>query len=139
MAQSEADIGYGVAIAVSRDSGANWLAAGEVTNLTPPSLAVDKIEVTHSASPGGREFIPGIKSIGDISLDLNFVPGSDADELWQDLWADREVVTFRITYPEGAVWTLLAFLTSYTPASPITDKKTATVTLAARTSEITVA
>ncbi|MEX0854105.1 MAG: phage tail tube protein [Bauldia sp.] len=137
MAESDALIGYGEAIALSRDAGANWLDIGEVTNLTPPALSTEEVAVTHSASPDAtHEAIPGVNKFGPTTFDINWVPGSDTDELLRELVREREVVLLRITYPNDVTWTFSGFFNSVAPAAPIGDRLTASVGFTIRKSGI---
>ena len=51
----------------------------EVTNITPPALARDMVDATHTESPQKwREFIPGLRDAGEVTLELNFLPDGAA-------------------------------------------------------------
>ena len=59
-----------------------WTTVAEVGNITPPSFARDAQDATHTESTEGwREFIPGLKDGGEISVELNFVPDTDSTAL----------------------------------------------------------
>ena len=46
-----------------------------LTNLTPPELSRDDIDVTDHDSPDGfREFVPGLKQAGEVALEGNLIP-----------------------------------------------------------------
>lgn len=52
-----------------------FTAVAEITDISPPSMGRDLIEVTHHASPGGyREFISGLRDGGEVSLEANWLP-----------------------------------------------------------------
>jgi len=87
------------------------------------------IDATHMQSPNStREFILGLNDPGECSFEMNFIPGSTADALLQQVKADREAVSCRITFPNTVTWTFTGLLTGYEPAVPTEDKMTATVT-----------
>jgi len=49
-----------------------------LTNLTPPELSRDDIDVTDHDSPDGfREFVPGLKQAGEVALEGNLIPTDD--------------------------------------------------------------
>lgn len=124
-----ASIGYGSLLEISTDGGSNWDEIAEVFSITPPSSAVDIVDVTHMQSPGrDREFILGLNDPGEASMELNFVPGSATDDMLLDIKAAYEPVKCRITWPNSVVWTFDGLLTGYEPAAPNDDKMTATVT-----------
>lgn len=100
----------------------------EVTSITPPGLSRDTIDATHTSSPNGyREFIAGLKDGGEVSLDLNFVPGSATTAL---LLAEIEANAGnkQIVFPGGEIWSFQALCTGIEPTAPIDDKMAATVT-----------
>lgn len=124
-----ARIGYGAAFAVSTDGGSTYTALAEVTNITPPSDNLDIIDATNMDSANAtREFIVGLNDPGECALEMNFIPGSTADQKIIQIRDAREAVYCRITFPNAVVWTFLGILTGYEPAIPTDDKMTATVT-----------
>lgn len=130
MTASAAMIGAGTTFEVETAAGSGtYTALSEITDITPPSSSVDIVDVTHMESPNlTREFISGWNDPGEVSLDMNFVPGSTTDDFiiaWR-LGGERR--SARITFPNLVVWTFDAFVTGYTPAIPNEDKLTATLT-----------
>lgn len=128
---SDAMIGYGTLLAISRDGGLNYTTLAEVSNLpTPPSSNVDIIDVTHYGSPDRtREFIVGLIDPGECQFDLNFIPGSATDVFLEEINASGEVVRVRITWPNSWQWVFDGIATNYTPSAPIDDKMTASFTM----------
>lgn len=131
MAATEAMIGYGAKFELDDGStGGNFVELAEVYDITPPSDNIDVIDATHMGSPNAtREFIIGLNDPGECSFEMNFIPGSDADEAIQDWKAARERRDCRITFPNQVTWTFAGILTGYEPAVPTEDKMTATVTI----------
>jgi len=137
MAESQADIGYGfeVDVEVSPGSGdmasltTGWFTLAETTEPTPPNSSNDVIDVTHSTSPNRtREFIQGLNDPGDMSLSMNYIPGSATDDFildWRDSGERRKM---RIRFLSGRRQSFNAFVTSYAPAIPIDDKMSADLT-----------
>jgi hypothetical protein len=129
MAETQASIGYGTFFHVSQNGGTTWTELAEVYDITPPTDEVDEIDATHMQSPNRtREFIPGLIDPGEASFEMNFIPGSDSDELIRDLKTSGERVRCRITFPNGVEWEFSAWVKGYEPAIPTDDKMTATVT-----------
>lgn len=133
-APSGALLGYGSRMLLeSLDSPSQFYDLGEVFNITPPSATADQIDVTHMQSPSRRrEFISGLIDGGEASFEMNYIPGSMADDRLNailDADPDERRRTWRIIYPNSIVHTFDAELTGYEPSVPTDDKMTATVTL----------
>lgn len=130
---TEADIGYGTLFQTGADSSPEvWTTMGEVTNITPPALSRDSIDASHEQSPNGwREFIPGLKDGGEVSIELNYVVGSTSTlALVAELNASGQsaVKPRRILFTDGSFWEFDAFLTGFEPEAPLDDKMVASVT-----------
>jgi len=130
---TEADIGYGTLFQTGADSSPEvWTTMGEVTNITPPEMSRDSVDATHEQSPNGwREFIPGLKDGGEVSLELNYVPGNASTlALMAELNLSGQSATKprRILFTDGSFLEFDAFLTNFGPEAPIDDKMAASVT-----------
>jgi Lambda phage tail tube protein, TTP len=106
----------------------------EVKSITPPSIDVDQVEVTHMQSPNRfREFISGLLDGGEASFEMNFIPGSTSDDRLFELLNLPTGVSrrraMRISYPNGVTWSFDGELTGYEPDVPFDDAMTATVTI----------
>jgi Lambda phage tail tube protein, TTP len=134
MAASEADIGYGSKFAIESDNSPNvYTELAEIFNITPPSMTVDQIDVTHMQSPlRRREFVGGLIDPGECSFEMNYVPGSVSDVRLNELLdlpvGESRRRSCRITYPNAVTHTFDAELTGYEPTIPTDDKMSATVT-----------
>lgn len=128
---TEANIGFGTLF--QTDYGSGYVTLAEVTNITPPAMARDSIDVTHEQSPNGwREKIPGLKDAGEIGLELNLVPGGAAlASLMGELALDGQdaVLPRRILFPDGSRFDCNGFLTGNEPDTPIDDKMALSVTV----------
>ncbi len=128
---TEANIGFTTML--HTDYGSGFVIMAEVTNLTPPAMARDSVDVTHMQSPNGwREKIPGLKDAGEIGLELNFVPGGATfASLMAEMALDGPdaVLPRRITFPDGSTFSCNGFLTGNEPDTPIDDKMALAVTL----------
>lgn len=125
---TNARIGYGTLFQLLTSTGPDvWTTIGEQTNITPPSIAADAVDATHSESPSGRrEFIPGLVDEGEVSFDINYEPGAAAfATLLSKL---RQVVTARLVFPNSSKWQFSGILTAVAPEAPIDAKMSASVT-----------
>lgn len=105
----------------------------EVTSVALPNEQTAEVEVTHYESPGRtREFIPGMNDAGEITVEMNFHPGSDTDAMLAAAKADGQVRTMRIVTPQDddqQMYTFPGFVRGYERALPMDDRLTATVTI----------
>jgi hypothetical protein len=103
---------------------------GEVIDITPPTLATDQIEATHFTSAGGvREFIPGLKTPGEGSLTINWIPGDASDLILQALLTSGDTRSMKLTLPNAITWTFDGWVKSFAPSTPIGDRMTAVITI----------
>lgn len=104
-----------------------WFFIDEIFNLNPPSQVDDVVEATHYSSPNRRrEYIPGLVESGELSFDMNYVPGSDSDVLINA--AQGVEKRLRITFPNGVTQVFNGVRQGYEKNAPIDDRMTATVT-----------
>lgn len=130
---SDAMIGYTTKYEIwdASASPAAFVEIAEVFNVTPGEASADRIDVTHHQSPGRRrEYISGLIDSGEASFELNWIPGSDSDEILRDLFTSGAVVNHRITFPNGVTVTYEASITGFSKAVPVDDRMTATITVA---------
>lgn len=130
MAASEASLGYGSKFKITDPDTSTFVEIAEVYNITPPNFEADDVDVTHNQSPNRtRETIPGLKSPGDCSFEMNFVPGSDSDVLLRKLLTSGDQVDCQIEFPNAETWDFLAAVKGYEVSMPTDDKMTATVSM----------
>jgi predicted secreted protein len=132
---SDAKLGYGSKFLMKALANSTALTKlAEVTSVTLPNEQVAEVEVTHYESPGRtREFIAGLNDAGEITIGMNYLPGSDTDDLIVAAKADGAVRTMRIVVPDGTAtgqaFTFPGFVRGYERDVPIDDKMTAQVTI----------
>jgi len=135
MPDSAALLGYGSIFQIVSDSSPDlYVELAEIKSITPPSVEVDTVEVTHMQSPNRfREYISGLQDGGEASFEMNFIPGSTSDDRIFELLNLGVGVSrrraCRISYPNGVTWSFNAEVTGYEPDVPFDDAMTATVTL----------
>lgn len=107
-----------------------------VFNLTLPNPQVEDVEVTHYKSPGReREYISGLIENGEITIEMNYVPGSPTDLLLTAAKASGEVRQMKIVVPTtvgvSQKWgfTFNCYVKGYERAIPFDDRLTATATV----------
>ena len=105
----------------------DYVDVGEVTDLTIWDASRDTVEVTNHRSPNfSLEYIPGLIDFGSCSFELNAVPRFIADpqhpqgQLW-DLFSSAGNSPWRITTPDGTIFTFLGSLTSFNLTAPVKD------------------
>lgn len=104
-----------------------FVAIAEVFNVNPPSQTDDVVEATHYGSPNRRrEYIPGLVESGEVSFDMNYVPGSDSDVLINAAQGVEKIL--RLTFPNGVSMVFNAIRQGYEKNAPLDDRLTATVT-----------
>lgn len=96
-----ADTGFDSAFGIATDATFGTVTdLAEVTNITPPSPSRATVDATHLKSTGNyEEFISGIRSGGEASITLNYVPAVN-DILIAEL--DKDTIGhYQITFPNG--------------------------------------
>ena len=127
---TSAAIGHGSTFAVG-DGGSPevFTAFAEVVTITPPQLVRDTVDATHMASPEKwREFVPGLRDGGEVSLEMNFIPGGPGEDAILIAFQDETAGNWKITFPNAHSWTFAAFCTGFESEVPLDDKMSATAT-----------
>jgi hypothetical protein len=111
--------GYGIEVAFA----SGFLA--QITDVTLPEWAREKIDVSHTQSPDRRmEYIMAdLVDSGELEVELNFDPAAEPP-----IDDDFEPVT--VTFPSGTTWEFSGALMNYGGEAPLDDRMTATATLA---------
>src|SRR4051812_35449269 len=99
---TNARLGFGTLFKILTSTGPDvYTTIGEQIKLKPAGLKVDTVDVSHEESPSAaREFIAGLVDYGELSIDLNWVPGGSAQATL--LGYLRQVLTCRVVYPDGS-------------------------------------
>jgi predicted secreted protein len=107
-----------------------FTAVAEVTNIAGPTMSRDAVEVTSLDSTGGyREYKPGFRDPGELTLTMNFTLAT-----WNDFLVDFETddtVNYQIVFSDSnnTTFDVAAFVTALPVAIPTDDRVTADVTL----------
>lgn len=122
-------IGHGSAFAIGDGGGPEvFTDLAEVTGITPPNISRDTVDATHMASTEKwREFVPGLRDPGEVSITLNWIPSGAAQDALMTKFASDTASNFRITYPNAEADIFSAFCVGFAPEDPLDGKMTATV------------
>jgi hypothetical protein len=75
-----------------------------------------------------REFKPGLRDPGEITLTYNLIPGEADDDTIGDSFATDVVEQWQVAYPNGATLVVKGFFTSHSHATPLDDRMTGAAT-----------
>ena len=124
-----ADVGYDSVVELSVNGG-GYVAVSQVFDLSPPTPSkANPLANYHGMPSDSAVRLDGkIIDYGQTSFSINWVPGDATDTLINSL-ITASTVTVRETFPNGAYWSITGLFAGMTPAVPIDDKMTATITL----------
>lgn len=124
---SNAKIGYGTTLTRAGN------AIAQITNIAPPNLSADSIDVSAMDSANGyREFIQGMRDGGEVGVEMKFYPGDTNGQAGLiDDFNNGTLQAFVITFPTamGATWTFNAIVTGFEGDIPFDDAIGASATL----------
>ncbi len=101
----------------------------EVVEFNPPEMTRDSAEFTHMSSPDRwREYKPGLRDGGEVSLTYNLIPGEADDDTIADSFATDLVEEWQVAYPNGATLDIRGFFTAHSAATPIGERMTGAAT-----------
>ena len=125
-----ADIGHGAQFLIGDGAGPEvFTALAELNDITPPEVTKDSVDATHHGSPSrAREFVPGLKDGGEVTISFNLIPGGPSDDAIRAQIDDDESHNYRCQYPDGSYLAFTGFCTAYGQAVPIDDKMTGSAT-----------
>ena len=101
----------------------------EVRDLTPPQLEAATAEVTSRGSGGWREYITTLKDGGEITFDVNFLPGTNGHAVLIDDWRAGTLRNYKVIFPDGSEWLVPALVTKVSPDASLEDQLSAEITL----------
>jgi predicted secreted protein len=132
---TNAEIGYGVLFKIfdTSPSPDAYVTVGEVTSIKMPGLKRDAVDATHTESTDKyREFIPGLKDAGEVTVEMNFVSNSNTDKLIRTRFDADTLTQCRIQFPGASpadTITFNAIFTSYEADGPVDGIMKATLTM----------
>jgi predicted secreted protein len=120
---------YGSELKIGDDDGTSeaFTKIAEIRDITGPSMSKDAIEVTNQDSSNGwREYIPGLKDAGEVSVSANWIPIDETQDGTDGLlskFTDDDMHNFQIIVPsDGTATTTIAIsavVTSFSPTLPL--------------------
>jgi len=93
------------------DSPLTYTEIKEVKTFTAFDGSAAEIDVTNLQSTA-KEFRLGLQDNGNLSLDLNYLPGDAGQDLVRGAKASREIQDFKLTYSDATISTFQAFVAS---------------------------
>lgn len=105
----------------------NFTTVAEITELTPPAMSRDDIDVSNnSSSDGYREFIPGWRDGGEVSAKANWLPTNTTQDYTTGLHAqfnDNVKHNYKIILPSTLITiSFSGFLTAFEPDLPLEEQ-----------------
>jgi len=116
MPATQGTSGFGSLLKIGDGGGSEvFTPIAEVKSITGPSFSLETIDATHMASPEGhREILPSFKSAGEVSFDVNFLPGIGTQaQIFTD-WQNRTLRNFRVQFPDesNTSWGFSAYIST---------------------------
>jgi hypothetical protein len=132
---TEAIHGYGTLL--KRGNGAAtevFTAIAEVLDIDGPDMSLDTADVTHQESGGWDEHVGLLLRGGEVTFDLNFLPGSASHNAVAGLLQDfknRTLRNLQLVFPStpAKTWKFSALVMKFKPSAPVNDRLMASVTL----------
>lgn len=108
-----------------------FVSLGELLAVPIPSGSAELIQASHMKTVGFHDYITApLREGEEADLEMNWVPGSDTDELCAA--AQNQTRDFRIVIPVGAStreFTGSVLVRNYVRNNPMDDKRTAVLTV----------
>lgn len=104
----------------------------EVVNISGPGETLELIDATHMESPNAyREYIPSLLDSGEITFDLNFLPGNATQTVLRTDLTNRTKRNWKLVFTDSALTTYVfaGYVTSHEPGAQIDDKLSCSVTI----------
>lgn len=126
MVSTAVKLGKNTTVRIGRGATPTWTTLVGVGDVTFPEQVRPDVDVTHQASPGDtEEAIPGLRPLGDWTLNMHYVQGSAVDVLLTDLEGTGETVLLEITPPSGTAVKWTAYVKGWTPTFPVKEAQKA--------------
>lgn len=116
-------------------SSETFTTVAEVQDIKGPALKLNTEDVTsHSSTAGWVEKIATLLEAGDVSFDVNWIPGHATQSYSAGLVKDmvnRTLRNFQLVVPAASTvtWTFAAFVTEFTPDLKVKGAQKASIRL----------
>lgn len=102
-----------------------FTAIAELTDLVPPAMSKDSIEVTtYGSSDRFREFLPGMKDGGSVSFKANWLPNNathDESTGLLESFNDDDNHNWKLVLPNSlGTFSFTGHVTAFNPETPLT-------------------
>ena len=129
--------GYGSTLKIGDGASPEvFTAIAELTNVSWGGASQDSIDTSHTASTNKtRTFIPGMKDMGEFSIEFNFLPDDTSQGetagLLKALKDDTTVRNWQVVWSDtGAmVYSFAGFVTAFEAGASYDDKGTGSATI----------
>ena len=136
---SEAILATGTLIYVGNGaSPETFTAIAEVKSISGPNLSRNVIDVTtHNSTLGWEESLAGLKRSGEITFDINFIPGNATHSASTGLlkaFDDNDKLNYKLVFPISAgspqvEWTFEAYVVGFQIGAEVDGVLNASLTL----------
>lgn len=114
--------------------GGNYSSIAEITELTPPNMSRDTVEVTHHASPDGyKEFMGALRDGGEVSFKANWLPTNSTQDGTTGIleaFNDNDMHYWKIILPNTLVTLSFAgVVTAFEPDLPLEEQGSLSCTI----------
>tara|TARA_B100002019_G_scaffold111531_1_gene95951 strand:- start:13319 stop:13747 length:429 start_codon:yes stop_codon:yes gene_type:complete len=132
-----AEKAYGLTLKYQDGSSATYNDLGSITDLTPPAVTKDTIEVTSHGDGGIRKYIGGLVDFGEVAITVNYNPDNTAHARFRTLaQSPNDLATtantgFKITFADSGATELTfnGIVTGFEQEAPIDGQLSATITI----------
>jgi len=110
--------------ALSTGAAETFATIAEVKSISGPGLSSETIDATHMESPNSyREMLVGLKTGGEVSVEMNFLPGNANHILLSTTFGNRTKKRYQLVFPDTGVtkWQFEGYITSMQPSATIDD------------------
>lgn len=110
----------------------NNVAIGELRDITPPALTRNTFDTTNQ-NDGDNSYVVGIRRMGELQFDINFLPSGDVSHGFQSgllqAWKDGTRDLYTLEFPDDSSWLFSGFVTNVAPKAPVDGAFSASVTV----------
>lgn len=136
MTETEATAAFGTLLQVGDGATPEvFTTLAEVKDISGPTLSRDTEEVTHHLSPDQfKEKVATLKEAGEVTFDMNYLPGNPTQSMSAGLgqdYKDGTVRNIKIVFADvgSTEWILPSIVTGWEPDSPVGGSFDCSVTL----------
>ena len=92
------------------DASTTWIEFAAITEITPPSVTADDIEVSHMQTPEQfKDFDPGWAESSEVELQIQY--DKEQNETVYGLFRLKR--GYRMTFVDGAKWLFVGFISEF--------------------------